>query len=306
MIKIILCLLFMAFNIYGAEIFGIVQKIEGSVSSNQIPLHQNDKVYIGSNITSENNSKAIIIQANGNIMTIGKNCNIVLDALNQIEQKQGSSFFNILSKVILEANEYKYKIKIKTASIGIRGTNFIVTSSKTDNVILRKGQLDIAAQKDKFKIFSSKTNNFDKFSNQQKKEYEEFSNNLNTDFLAYKKQLQFEFEQYAASFKLEEKTIIAIGSNNEVYKIKLSDEDINNQFEEFDSFIDETSFPISLNATPSQIEDNVKLSATYANYVEESKDCEDENLTISKTPYILQSEYKNIPQEELEEMLHTK
>ena len=246
MFKVLVSFLLLISSLFGAEVFGIIKKIQGNISSNNKALSVNDQVMIGSTLTSSNNSKAIIAQENGNIITIGENCNFLLSKLDEVEPKSGSAFFNITKSLTkLADSQHSFKIKIKTASLGIRGTDFIVTNDKGENVILRNGELDILSNnKEDFKLYAEKLNKeYQEYASKDKKEFENYVKNLMNDFEAYKKKHTFEFEQYAKSFKLEEKTMITIGSNNEVYKVKLNKEAIKNLFSEFDNFTDIKSLP---------------------------------------------------------------
>jgi len=232
MLKLILLLL--AITLYGADTFGLVKKIKGTVLSNNKVLKINDKVYVGFSIITKNHAKVVIKQANGNIITIGKNSQLLLTALDEVNNKKGSSYFNIVHSVSKRFGKHKFKIKIKMATIGIRGTNFIVTSNKENmNVLLRKGTLDIIATKGKFKVFK---NEYKDFIKNQKAQLDNYNKNISDEFSEYKRKDQEGFEKYTKSVKLKQNTMLVFGSKNDVYKVKMDKEQIKKEFDSFDNF----------------------------------------------------------------------
>ncbi|MEA3383715.1 MAG: FecR family protein, partial [Campylobacterota bacterium] len=89
-------------------------------------------------IKTENKSKALILFNDKTSITIGKKSTLtvedyVFDTINPKKSKAtfgfGQGVFRTITGKIGKLNKDKFKIKTSTASIGIRGTNFIVKVS---------------------------------------------------------------------------------------------------------------------------------------------------------------------------------
>ena len=235
MIKtIILSLLILHATLSANEIFGIIKKITGIVESGDKLLIIKDKVYIGNIITTKQNSKVMIYQSNGNVITMGQNSKLELLKEKEVATKIGSVYFDIARKISKDLTKFKFKIKLKSASIGIRGTNFIITAKDNDeNVMLRKGNLNILANKGDFSLYETKEK--DEF-NAYKAEFDKYSNDFNAEFNKYKEEDKYKFNGFLKEFNLEENTMLTFSKDNKVYKNKLTKKAIKNKFDSFDDF----------------------------------------------------------------------
>ena len=230
-------ILFININLSANILFGSLTKVSGNVIlQNGKILKQNDKVYIKDTIITHKHSKVVILQTNGNVITIGHNSIFKIIKEDEVEQKSGKSFFNIVHKIQGFKKKDIFRIKFKTTTIGIRGTNFIVDSKNHGNVILRKGSLNFKSNNKKYKIYKKSKSNYANYSKQQQEEIDNYINNMNNEFLEYKKKLEFEFEQYAKSFYLKENTMLVFGQDNEVFKIKVTKDILEKEFENFDRY----------------------------------------------------------------------
>lgn len=256
-LKFLLIAVIFTFSMASGEVFGTVKKIKGDAFMDSVILKVNDDLYIGKNIITKNKSKVIIKQKNGNIITIGENSKLELINFDEVGQKKGKSFFNIVPSINKLSNKFKFKIKLKSATIGIRGTNFIVSSANTENITLREGKLDIIANKDKFKIYNKKTVEENYGVDAQKEKFEEFLNNFNNEFLEFKRKQEYEFEGFKKKFKLEEGTTVVFGKNNSVYKVIMPLTNIKGQFGSFDEFS-------KLEALTKEFEDNLNNSRSFS------------------------------------------
>jgi len=234
----IISILLINSTIYGTEIFGTIKKIQGIAFANERNLIINDNIFVNDDITTKENSKVMILQKNGNVISIGKNSHMKLIKYDEVAVKKGYNFFHIINKSMQNLNKEKFKIRLKSASIGIRGTNFLVNSNKIESIILRKGKLNIVANKGKFKVFKAKDKIlFDDFKQKALAEQNKFMNGMNDEFAAYKQKEKFDFLNFKKAIQLKSNTMLSFGQNNEVYSNKVSKDQIKAKFNEFDKFI---------------------------------------------------------------------
>jgi len=222
------------FALYSGEFFGVVTKVKGMPKADEIILKVGDKVYTTQTISTDSNSRLIIKQENGNIIAIGKNSILSLSDKAFVKQKKGNIFFNITKKAAI-IGKYRFKIKLKTATMGIRGTNFIVKNSeKEEEVLLRKGKLEFIAQEKEFAIYKKKMmNEFSTFQN----EFNEYKKNLMHEFNEYKKKENYEFSEYKKEFQISSNMMVLL-DGQKAYKAKVDPKVIQAQFKEFDNFIE--------------------------------------------------------------------
>ena len=233
MLKFIL-LICIPYILFGNEIFGTVVKLKGKPLADAVVVHMGDTLYSEQTIVTDAHSKLVIKQKNDNTIVVGKNAQLVLNNKEFVTQKEGNVFFDIAHKALSMTPHFK--IKLKTATIGIRGTNFVVQSDASeDAVFLRRGKLEFLANKEKFALYTKRqTDEFEKFKNQFKTYKKEIMN----DFNDYKNKQNFAFEAYKKQFSIEKDTIVVF-EGGKVYKEKISSQKIQHYFDEFDSFIKE-------------------------------------------------------------------
>jgi hypothetical protein len=108
------------------------------------------KIYLGTNLEKKdkvitNKRTKLQIRFNDNtIITVGKNSQLLIsDYLLDEEEEEKSSFainfiagiFKTISGKIGKLNPDKFKLKTKTASIGIRGTRLIINAKKDSTIV---------------------------------------------------------------------------------------------------------------------------------------------------------------------------
>lgn len=101
------------------------------------PLKKEDKVITG------NNARAQIVFSDNTIISLGKNSNIAVEEyVFEVGKKPkatfkfGSGVFKSISGKISKLNPTKYKLKTKSASIGIRGTIIGLQLSKNEELYM--------------------------------------------------------------------------------------------------------------------------------------------------------------------------
>jgi len=220
--------------LFGNEIFGTVVKLKGKPLADAMVVNMGDTLYNEQTIVTDTHSKLVIKQKNDNTIVVGKNAQLVLNNKDFVSQKQGSVFFDIAHKTLSMSPHFK--IKLKTATIGIRGTNFVVQSdANEDAVFLRRGKLEFLANKEKFALYTKRqTDEFEKFKNQ----FKTYKKEIMDDFNDYKNKQNFAFEAYKKQFFIEKNTVVVL-EGDKAYKEKISPQKIQHYFDEFDSFVKE-------------------------------------------------------------------
>ena len=235
--KLLLSLVIGFVFVFGANI-GKVVKIKGEVFSDGHKLKLGDKIQDKNSVKTKKNGWVMIEQPSGNIIKISSNSNIKFNSANKITQNKGRVFVkvnkNSFSKALAKGLP-RFTVKTKTATMGIRGTNFVVDlNSNKEKIMLRNGDLTVNANKGTFNYFKS--------------EMLAEIQAMKDEFKAYKKQIIKEFKAYKESFagykpqpptkkvKMKPRRVIVIDPlKNNLFEDNFSDND-DNEFGEFDNF----------------------------------------------------------------------
>jgi hypothetical protein len=124
---------------FALEPIGLVKKVKGEAfdikrDNTTIPLKVGDKIYEGDTIKTSMKSSIGIIFEDGTLISVGSNSVFGVDEY-LFEPKDKKVKFNsnltkgtmaCMSGLIAKINPDAMKIKAKSASMGIRGTYFIV------------------------------------------------------------------------------------------------------------------------------------------------------------------------------------
>ena len=145
----------------------------------------------------------------------------------------GGKVYYIFRKVF--GKEQPKQVKTNFATIGIRGTTFIIFDDEESNSIaLQEGKLNIESPGDDFEIHrKTPTDDFESFKQQAKQSKEA----LQKEFSDYREKIGKEFVEYKKSFELEADRIVHF-DGNKVNESGLT-EDIKAQFKNFNSFAEQ-------------------------------------------------------------------
>lgn len=181
--KKILLLLFLSFTILYASV-GKITATKGEVfisrDGKQITATKGSLLELQDSIITKENSKALVLLNDKTSITVGKNSNLgiedfVLDVQKPSKSKAtfkfGKGIFRTITGQIGKINKDKFKIKTKSASIGIRGTVFVVEVKTTDLKIgvinggvfmtpLDQGINPVDIQKDQVLTYNDETKEF--------------------------------------------------------------------------------------------------------------------------------------------------
>jgi len=164
----------------------------------------------------------------GDTVIIGENSNFKLVKPSLFSHVFGKIYYYIRSR-----STGRLKVRSHVATLGVRGTKFIISSSDKDvgQVALAEGLLDIESNDDQPFAITSKREltEFERYRLESLREMQ----GINDEFERYKKEIEQEFIEYKKSFELTENTTLSF-SGKKVEKMPLSEK----QKEEFSSFED--------------------------------------------------------------------
>lgn len=138
---------------------GKVLFVKGSVyqitNDKKMILKKGDTLFDKSKIVTTENSIGVISLIDGTKVKINKNSKvqIKLGKIPKVALYKGSSFFNVLKSKLI--NKTKFKVVTKTASLGVRGTEFFVSYGKDPKkkdvwMCVNEGLVSVKAKDSKF------------------------------------------------------------------------------------------------------------------------------------------------------------
>ena len=151
------------------------------------------------------------------VVKVGNTGYIVLEKNSMVEinsAKDHVGFFRQLTGMVyyavntLKGKDRTLEVRTKTATMGIRGTRFLVTDIPDRNEIgMRKGTLNVESANDEFEIHKkSEQDEFEAL----KREGEAAVNKEKSDFNAYKENTQKEFVEFKREFSLSADRMVSI------------------------------------------------------------------------------------------------
>ena len=233
-----LALLFIALMFSGSiladNIRGRIVKIQGHVyiisdkNERRIPAKSKFLVNENETVITEEDSRAVIQFNDGALSVLNEKTALRVEKAGWLSQLSGKVYY-IFKKVFKKQPK---KVFTKFATIGIRGTAFVVNADVNQNMIaLQQGGLNIESPDGDYAISrQSKPSEFSDFKSEQKKQLDA----MNQQYLNYKNQLSEEFIEYKKSFYLKENFQLSFDDGK--VEEKLITEDIERQFNGFVSF----------------------------------------------------------------------
>ncbi len=137
------------FKSFSAEFIGVVGVAVGEINNqNNEKLFSGSKIFYGDTIVVKSKSNAQILFLDETVMTVGENTELTIDDFVYDPQTNNGNFItNIKSGVvktisgkISETNPENLEIKIPNGSLGVRGTEFLVSlNDKKESTVLLLG-----------------------------------------------------------------------------------------------------------------------------------------------------------------------
>ncbi len=152
-------------------------------------------------IVTKKGGKAVVRFSDGALSVLDEKSSLRVEKTNWFSHIGGKIYFTF-RKVFGPPK----KIQSKFATIGIRGTTFIIYDDENgEGVALQEGELEIESPEGEFEIHKQKVaDDFIAF----KQQAEEKKKALKNEFDEYKKQVTKEFIEYKKSFTLEANRVI--------------------------------------------------------------------------------------------------
>lgn len=181
-------------------------------------------------IVTKEDGKAVVQFSDGALSVLSEKSSLRVEKTNWLSHIGGKIYFTF-RKVFGERRQ----VKTKFATIGIRGTTFIVYDDENgEGVALQEGQLDVESPGEAFEIHRQK----------ELSEYEAFllevqqrKQTLQDEYDAYKKDLNKEFIEYKKNFTLEANRVIRFDGNR-VDETEMG-EDVKAEFDDFEAIAGE-------------------------------------------------------------------
>lgn len=195
---------------------------ERAPEKNSYLINQNETV-----VTREG-GKAVVQFDDGAMSVLDEKSSLRVEQAGWLSQLSGKVFY-VFRKVF---GKKQPKVKTQFATIGIRGTTFIVyATGDTSGIALKEGKINIQSPGEAYAIHrKQQAGDFDAFKQQMR----ESQQAMEREFQQYKKDIQDEFVEYKKSFDLEANRIIEFDGNR-VNENELSG-DVMMEFEQFESF----------------------------------------------------------------------
>jgi hypothetical protein len=216
-----------------AENYATVIRVE-----NMILYRQGQKIVVGAHISTQANQRLALRTDDGDVIALGEN--------SQIRIKKASFFSQLFGKIYYlfkPRNEGQKIVHVQTvtATIGIRGTNFLVTSvveDQSDVISLENGLLNVASPDDQpFKVHKQKPlSEYEQY----QLEVEKSIAAIDQEFEDFKKQVDQEFVEFKLSVGLSSgQTLKIVG--RDLYTVDLPDgqQDEINAFKDFIGDVDQ-------------------------------------------------------------------
>ncbi len=210
-----LCLggMFLANSSFAGEKIEVVQA-EGSVSVSDTPAVRAKKVSSNSTLPSKNilatgpNGRAVVRVGNVGYLVLEKNSKIEIDNSNEragfFRQVTGMIYYAVHT---LNGKERTLEVKTKTATMGIRGTRFLVADIPGRNEVgMRKGTLSVTSPDAEFEIHKiGQQDEFEAFKREaqsavaaEKRQFEEYKADTLREFVEYKREFALGAERMAS------------------------------------------------------------------------------------------------------------
>lgn len=189
-------------------------------------LNENDT------IVTKKNARVVVQFDDGALSVLDEKSRLRVEKTSWFSYLGGKVYFTF-KKVFGQPRQ----VKTRAATIGIRGTTFIISENENqdgESVALQEGLLDVESTGPAFEIHKKKV--MDEFA-QFKQQGQQAKQVMQDEFSQYKKQTQAEFIEYRREFTLQPNRVISL-SGYRVDETEMSDAD-RADFESFEAEADD-------------------------------------------------------------------
>ncbi|MCW8935962.1 MAG: FecR domain-containing protein [Gammaproteobacteria bacterium] len=160
-------------------------------------------------VVTSKESRAVIQFEDGAMSVLDEKSSLRVEQSGWLSQLGGKIYY-VFRKVI--GKKKPKKVRTRFATIGIRGTTFIVDAEEaSQQVALQEGKLNLESPGDDYEIHKavSDTQDFAAFKQQAAQRQQE----LDDEFSDYKQNIGEEFIEYKKSFDLEANKVVSFNGN---------------------------------------------------------------------------------------------
>jgi hypothetical protein len=180
------------------------------------------KLYKDDLVVTFSDSKVKIKLKDDSIVTLDANSKLKIEDIHKLSHQEGKIFFSIKTQT---AN--KLEIGTNFATIGVKGTKFIITDKKENQTLsLKNGLVGVKALEGEFKIHRQQT--------RELSEYEKYVLAHKHDYETYEKKIIEEFIEFKKEFDLKPKRMVSFNKN--VVKEKDLTQEVEKEFDKFEKF----------------------------------------------------------------------
>ncbi|MBZ4672297.1 FecR family protein [Deferribacterales bacterium Es71-Z0220] len=204
------------------EYKGILKIFKEKDFRGSIVTDNNTKLFSGYALKTGRKSEAkiVLIDKTGIILT--EKSSLTFPQYNKIIADNGTVLFKVTKRDEVQG----FTVQTKTATIGVKGTQFAVAvDNESVKVFCKEGSVGVKSLKGEFKRYVKK----------ELDEYNQFLKDQFQDYTQYKKELKEEFVKYVKEFDMKPNMAVVISDSNEVKNIDFP-ENISELFEELNKF----------------------------------------------------------------------
>jgi hypothetical protein len=232
---LVVSLLLFAFNAGADEFRARLVKVQGDVvivndkGEERKPEKNQFLVSKMETVVTRDGGKAVVQFDDGALSVMDEKSSLRVEQSGWLSQLGGKIYY-VFRKTLGSKAEPK-QVKTGFATIGIRGTTFIVVDNADNkSVALQTGKLNLESPGDDYAIVTQQANDFDAF----KKQAQEQQQAMKREFEDYKAKTASEFVEYKKSFDLQANRVVSFDGNRVTEKE--IDASVGSEFGDFESF----------------------------------------------------------------------
>ena len=181
------------------KVSGSVHRYDDSKNVNGEIIKKGDLLFEGDRIATGKESLAFLEYNDGSKVLLKAETELLMEKEKLVSIAKGRALFHMLKQAVR-----RFRVKMKTVTIGVRGTTFLTDTAEDSSALyLKEGRLNVHSEEGEFKRFKKR----------ELDEFERYKENQDEAFEEYKRKLEEEFIEYVKEFELEGGTAISIKDN---------------------------------------------------------------------------------------------
>lgn len=200
------------------HVTGLVQVLGVDGKVRNAAARAGDRVEGGESVRALAGGRAMVRHDGGRYTVLTANSQVKIEDSGVVEQVRGAVYYVLRKLSMSEGTPSSYQVKTSVATIGIRGTRFLVsTEGNAGTVTLSEGLVDMTANEGKtFDIQKLPGNmSYADYRQQQEKLFKGF---LRDEFREWKKRQVKEFDNYKKQFMLQPNQSVSLDGNTVRYQ----------------------------------------------------------------------------------------